>query len=81
MAIKPRLKDGRGNALLVCSSVYQACVIYKIMQDTELASQCAIVTSYIPTPGSIKGEETGDGKTEAIKKYDIYRQMLAKYFK
>lgn len=81
MATKPRLEDGRGNALLVCSSVYQACVIYKIMQDTELADHCAIVTSYAPTAGSIKGEETGDGKTEAIKKYDIYRQMLARYFK
>ena len=28
MARMPRLMDGRGNAMLVCSSVYQACKFY-----------------------------------------------------
>ncbi|WP_434777107.1 type I restriction endonuclease subunit R [Neisseria sp. Ec49-e6-T10] len=80
MELRPRLKDRRGNALLVCSSVYQACTIFKLLQDTELEGHCAIVTSYKPTPNSIKEEETGEGKNEALLKYDVYRKMLAKHF-
>jgi type I restriction enzyme R subunit len=80
MATKPRLMDGRGNAMLVCGSVYQACKVYELFQSTELAGKCAIVTSYHPSTADIKGEQTGEGKTEAIKKYDVYRKMLADYF-
>ena len=45
-----------------------------------MVGKCAIVTSYEPSPSDIKGEESGEGKTEAIRKYDIYRRMLADYF-
>ncbi|TXH72899.1 MAG: HsdR family type I site-specific deoxyribonuclease [Thiothrix sp.] len=77
---RPRLADGSGNAMLVCSSVYQACKVYELFSDTELAGKCAIITSYQPTNSSIKGEETGEGKTEELRKYEIYRKMLARYF-
>ena len=80
MNTRPRLMDGRGNAMLVCSSVYQACTAYKLFNDTDLKGKVAIVTSYQPTATSIKGEQTGAGLTEKIAKYDIYRQMLADYF-
>lgn len=80
MDTKPRLMDGRGNAMLVCSSVYQACKVYELFSQTELAAKCAIVTSYQPTAADIKGEETGEGLTEKLHKYDIYRKMLAAYF-
>lgn len=80
MDTRPRLMDGRGNAMLVCSSVYQACTAYKLFNDTDLKGKVAIVTSYQPTAASIKGEETGAGLTEKLAKYDIYRQMLADYF-
>ena len=46
METKPRLHDGRGNAMLVASSIYQACKFYELFQDTELKGKCAIVTSY-----------------------------------
>ncbi|AUM13486.1 type I restriction endonuclease subunit R [Ketobacter alkanivorans] len=80
METKPRLMDGRGNAMLVCASVYQACKAYEMFSQTDLAGKVAIVTSYQPTAASIKGEETGEGLTEKLFKYDIYRKMLADYF-
>jgi len=42
--------------------------------------KCAIVTSYAPSPADIKGEETGEGLTEKLRQYDIYRKMLAAHF-
>lgn len=80
METKPRLMDGHGNAMLVCASVYQACKAYEMFSQTDLAGKVAIITSFEPTTASIKGEETGEGLTEKLFKYDIYRKMLADYF-
>ena len=80
METKPRLMDGRGNAMLVCASIYQACKTYELLSRTDLAGKCAIVTSYKPGPADIKGEETGEGETEKLNQYAIYRRMLAEYF-
>jgi type I restriction enzyme R subunit len=77
---KPRLMDGYGNAMLVCASVYQACKAYEMFSQSDLAGKVAIVTSFQPTAASIKGEESGEGLTEKLFKYDIYRKMLADYF-
>ena len=77
---KPRLADGRGNAMLVCASVYQACKSYEMFSQAGFAGKCAIVTSYQPNASEIKGEETGEGLTEKLAKYNIYRKMLADYF-
>ncbi|MGO2922848.1 MAG: type I restriction endonuclease subunit R [Hafnia paralvei] len=77
---KPRLADGRGNAMLVCSSVYQACKCYEMFSEAGFAGKCAIVTSYQPNASEIKGEESGEGLTEKLAKYNIYRKMLAEYF-
>jgi type I restriction enzyme R subunit len=80
MDTKPRLMDGYGNAMLVCASVYQACKAYEMFSQTDLAGKVAIVTSFQPTAASIKSEETGEGATEKLRKYEIYRKMLADYF-
>ncbi|MDT4289539.1 type I restriction endonuclease subunit R [Methylomonas sp. MO1] len=80
MDTKPRLMDGYGNAMLVCASVYQACKAYEMFNQSDLAGKVAIVTSFQPTATSIKGEETGEGLTEKLFKYEIYRRMLADYF-
>jgi len=80
MSTRPRLMDGRGNAMLVSGSIYQACKIYELFSKTELAGKCAIVTSYKPSPTDIKGESTGEGMTERLRQYDIYRTMLADWF-
>ena len=77
---RDRLKSGRGNALLVSGSIYSACRFFDLLQQTDLAGKCAIVTSYRPLPADIKGEETGAGLTEKLLQYGIYRAMLAEYF-
>lgn len=73
--VKPRLKDGKGNAILVSGSIYEACRYYEIFQNFGF-KKCAIITSYEPNTASIKGETTGDGETEKIEQYDIYQKML-----
>ncbi|PXX47169.1 type I restriction endonuclease subunit R [Undibacterium pigrum] len=80
METKPRLMDGRGNAMLVCASVYQACKVYDMFSQTDFKHKCAIVTSYKPAAADTKGEESGEGLTEKLFKYDTYRKMLADYF-
>ena len=77
METKPRLHDGRGNAMLVAGSIYQACKFYELFQETELKGKCAIVTSYEPAVGDIRTETVGDdGETEAVEQYEIYMKML-----
>lgn len=80
METKPRLMDGHGNAMLVCSSIYQACTIHDLFSKTDLAGKCAIVTSYHPSAADIKGEESGEGQTEKLNQYAIYRRMLSEFF-
>ena len=80
MSTKSRLMDGRGNAMLVAGSIYEACKFYELLSRTELKGRCAIVTSYQPNISDTKGETTGDGETDNLRKYDIYRAMLADWF-
>ncbi len=76
---KDRLANGRGNAMLVSESVYNACRYFQLFQDAGL-KKCAVVTSYTPNHSDIKGEETGEGLTEKLLKYDVYKKMIADYF-
>jgi type I restriction enzyme, R subunit len=80
METKPRLMDRRGNAMLVGSSIYQACKLYELFCQAGFKGKCAIVTSYAPQPGDIAKEDSGEGATERLRQYDIYRQMLADHF-
>ena len=74
--IKPRISTGDGNAMLVTSSVYNACKYYELFQNAGF-KECAIITSYNPHHGDIKGEETGEGNpTEKLLKYEVYQRML-----
>ena len=76
METKDRLQNGRGNAILVAGSIYEACKYYEIFQSIGL-KKCAIITSYSPSINDIKGETTGeDVDTENIEKYEIYQKML-----
>ena len=80
METRDRLKSGRGNAMLVSGSIYSACRFFEMFQQTDMAHKCAIVTSYKPAPADIKGEETGEGLTEKLRQYGIYRKMLGEHF-
>jgi type I restriction enzyme R subunit len=80
METRDRLKSGRGNAMLVSGSIYQACKFYELFSRTDLAGKCAIVTSYRPLAATIKGEDSGEGPAERLRQYEIYRKMLADWF-
>lgn len=76
METKDRLQSGRGNAMLVAGSIYEACKYYELFTKSWF-KKCAIITSYNASISSIKGETTGDNDaTENIYKYDIYQQMI-----
>ncbi len=79
MERKERLQNGHGNALLISDSIYNACRYYELFQNAGL-KKCAIVTSFVPTHVDIKGEESGEGYTEKLQRFEIYRRMLAEYF-
>jgi type I restriction enzyme R subunit len=79
METKPRLMDGRGNAMLVSSSIYQACKFYELFCQAGFKGKCAIITSYEPQTSDISKEDSGEGATERLRQYEIYRQMLADY--
>ncbi|HED37544.1 MAG TPA: HsdR family type I site-specific deoxyribonuclease, partial [Ignavibacteria bacterium] len=79
METRERLQNGRGNAMLVSESIYNACRYYELFQNAGL-KKCAIITSFAPSHTDIKGEESGEGYTEKLRQYEIYKQMLADYF-
>lgn len=64
---KPRLASGRGNAMLVASSIYEACQYYRVFQSQGF-SKCAVITSYEPNALSTESPE-----------YAIYEEMLNKH--
>jgi type I restriction enzyme, R subunit len=70
-----RLQSGHGNALLVSGNIYPACRFFEMFQQTDLKGKCAIVTSYRPSISDIKGEESGEGLTEKLRQYEIYRKV------
>ncbi|MFA5545880.1 MAG: HsdR family type I site-specific deoxyribonuclease, partial [Sphaerochaetaceae bacterium] len=80
MMKKERLQNGKGNAILVSDSIYNACRYYELFTQSGF-NKCAIITSYNPNIGDIKGESTGeDGYTEKLKRFEIYQKMLSDYF-
>jgi type I restriction enzyme R subunit len=80
MSIRPRLMDGHGNAMLVAGSIYEACRFLELFAKTELKGKCAVVTSYASNVADTKGETTGEGETDNLRKYAVYSQMLADWF-
>lgn len=76
-SVKPRLSSERGNAMLVSSSIYDACKYYALFQQTSLSDKCALVTSYNPQAGDISLEDTGAGtKTDKEFIYNTYNELL-----
>lgn len=78
-ATQRRLNDGRGNAILVASSIYEACKYFELFngRDTGFAGRCAIVTSYNPQASDVTKEESG-ANTESDKQfiYNSYTELL-----
>lgn len=74
---KPRLSNQNGNAILVASSIYEACKYYELFLKTPLKNTCAIVTSYSPQTKHITTEDTGASTdTEKEFMYNLYTELL-----
>jgi len=75
--VKARLSSEKGNAILVASSIYEACRYFELFQQTELKGKCAVVTSYNPSTQDITTEDTG-ANTETEKEfiYKTYAELL-----
>lgn len=74
---KPRLKSEMGNAILVASSIYEACKYFNLFLQTELKNKCAIITSYNPNARDISLEDTGaDNETDKEYIYNTYTELL-----
>ena len=72
-----RLSDGRGNAILVASSIYEACKYFTLLQRTPFKGKCAVVTSYNPQAGDVTLEETGaNSETDKQFIYNTYKELL-----
>src|SRR5208282_639858 len=76
-SVKPRLSSERGNAILVASSIYEACKYFTLFQKTPLKGKCAVVTSYNPLAKDVTKEEVG-ANTETDKQfiYNTYIELL-----
>lgn len=71
MLTKPRLMTDTGNALLVASSIYEACLYWELFQNTDLKGKVGLVTSYKPNANDLKG--AGERKSQ----YNTYVKMIA----
>jgi type I restriction enzyme R subunit len=76
-SVKPRLSSERGNAILVASSIFEACRYFSLFQKTPFKDKCAVVTSYNPQARDVTLEETG-ANTETDKQfiYSTYIELL-----
>src|SRR5208337_4432739 len=76
-SVKPRLSSERGNAILVASSIYEACKYFTLFQKTPFRGKCAVVTSYNPLTRDVTTEETG-ASTETDKQviFNTYTELL-----
>jgi type I restriction enzyme R subunit len=75
--IKPRLSSQKGNAILVASSIFEACKYFELFQKTIFKGKCAVVSSYNPQAQDVTLEETG-ANTETEKQfiYNTYKALL-----
>jgi type I restriction enzyme R subunit len=76
-SVKPRLSSERGNAMLIASSIYEACKYFELFQKTVFKGKCAVVTSYNPQASDVTLEETGaNTETEKQFLYNTYTALL-----
>ena len=74
--LKERLKNGKGNAILVADSIYSACKYYEIFINSNF-KKCAIISSYSPNKGDLRtGAVDEDADTEPFYKYNTYLKMI-----
>ncbi len=78
MAKLPRLRNGKGNAMLVAGSVCKACRYFELFLETELKDKVAVITSYEPNIADLK--DCGSDESKESYKYRAYCKMLQNFF-
>src|SRR5208337_981655 len=72
-ALKSRLNNDRGTAILVAASIYDACHYYRLFQNTSFGQYCGIITSYEPNHNAISREPANSDERY---KFDTYTQHV-----
>jgi type I restriction enzyme R subunit len=68
-ALKSRLNNDRGTAILVAASIYDACHYYRLFNSTYFGRFCGIITSYQPNHNAISREPSNSDERY---KFDTY---------
>ncbi len=74
-ALKPRLNNDRGTAILVVDDIYDACHYFRLFQNTSFGKYCGVVTSYKPNHNAISREPA---QSDERYKFDTYTQHVLK---
>ena len=74
--VQPRLNNDRGTAILVASSIYDACHYYRLFQNTPFGPFCGVITSFEPNPSAIAREPANSDERY---KFDTYTQHVLKH--
>ncbi len=74
MTLIPCLRDGWGNAMLVCDSIYQAYRYWEALQHTFLRGHCAVVSSF--DGKDVNPDESSSGETESEAEYKAAQAKL-----
>ena len=72
-SLKPRLNNDRGTAILVTSSIHDACHYFRLLQNTPFGPHCGIITSYEPNHNTISREPANSDERY---KFDTYTQHV-----
>jgi len=75
-AVRPRLNNDRGTAILVTGSIYDACHYFRLFRNTNFGESCGIITSYEPNHNAISREPANSDERY---KFDTYTQHVLKY--
>ncbi|STR19647.1 type I restriction enzyme subunit R [Helicobacter pylori] len=78
MAKLPRLRNGKGNAMLVADGIPNACRYFELFLKTELKDKVAVITSYEPNIADLK--DCGSDESKESYQYRIYCKMLQNFF-
>jgi type I restriction enzyme R subunit len=76
-ALKPRLNNDRGTAILVAASIYDACHYFRLFQNTSFGQYCGLVTSFEPNHNAISREPANSDERY---KFDTYVDYVLQGF-
>jgi type I restriction enzyme R subunit len=72
-AVKPRLSENRGTAILVAASIYDACHYFRLFLNTPFGSHVGIITSFVPNHNEVSREpENSDERYQ----FDTYTKHV-----